>query len=322
MEEQKTVKLTGEPISEEMKSILERLDRKESVQLEEIEDTPEIKLAYARIFQAAETITLEGREKVQERALQELDQMGSASGPDANGKMTYQGDIRKEARLDIVIGLPASGKSSALVDVISQEFHSRIIDNDEAKKRIPEFDNGWGAGVVHRESQKISDKQLLNALSNRENIVLPKVGGSPDKLLHWIELAKSIGYKVNLHYVALDRNKALGRMLNRFLDTGRFLEPRLIDQYCNEKDGNKIEHCYEELKKNGSLDGYSKWDNDVKIGERPILIEARCEGKFVQKNSSMSLKEQLAKAQEKAARHNTERQAKHSLSEKSNRLER
>ena len=28
-----------------------------------------------------------------------------------------------------------------------------LIDNDEAKRLFPEFNNGWGAGVVHEESQ-------------------------------------------------------------------------------------------------------------------------------------------------------------------------
>ena len=46
---------------------------------------------------------------------------------------------------------------------------------------------------------------------------------------------------VNLHYVDMDRNKALGRMLNRFIDEGRFLDPVLIDKYNNAEVGNKIE---------------------------------------------------------------------------------
>lgn len=42
--------------------------------------------------------------------------------------------MSRGSRLDIIVGLPGSGKSSALADAISQEFNSIIIDNDEAKR--------------------------------------------------------------------------------------------------------------------------------------------------------------------------------------------
>lgn len=68
--------------------------------------------------------------------------MGAAT-LDADGRVQYNRDVRRDSRLDIVTGLPTSGKSSAVVDVISKKFHSRIIDNDEAKKPFSEYNNGW-----------------------------------------------------------------------------------------------------------------------------------------------------------------------------------
>lgn len=42
--------------------------------------------------------------------------------------------------------------------------------------------------------------------------MLPKVGSDADKLMtDYIAYAKDAGYKVNVHFVDLDRNKALGR---------------------------------------------------------------------------------------------------------------
>ena len=55
---------------------------------------------------------------------------------------------------------------------------------------------------------------------------------------HYIYPAISSGYVVNIHYVDLDRNKALGRMLNRFIEDGRFLKPELIEKYNNPQQGN------------------------------------------------------------------------------------
>ena len=37
---------------------------------------------------------------------------------DENGKIIYNSSVKKESRLEIVIGLPVSGKSSTIVDVL------------------------------------------------------------------------------------------------------------------------------------------------------------------------------------------------------------
>jgi predicted ABC-type ATPase len=194
---------------------------------------------------------------------------------DSDGNKIYNGDVERGRRLDIVIGLPASGKSSAIVDTISYEHHSMLIDNDEAKRQFPEFNKGWGANTVHKESQIVEQAVFREALREGRNIVLPKVGSDADKLMtDYIAYAKDAGYKVNVHFVDLDRNKALGRMMGRFIHTGRYLSPELINKYANERDGNKIAQAYEALKSMDGIDGCSKWDNDVGRGEKPILLEA------------------------------------------------
>lgn len=197
-----------------------------------------------------------------------LQNMGSAVTK-SDGTVSFSGEIRCERRMDIVIGLPASGKSSALVEPISEMYKSRVIDSDEAKKLLPEYNDGWGAGVVHKESQRISEQQLMTALEKGENITYPRVSGDSTELLNIAAIAKSQGYSVYVHFNELDRNKALGRMINRFLETGRYIKPELITRY-----GNDINNTYEQAKKATSLvDGFSKWSNDVPIGSRPKLIE-------------------------------------------------
>jgi hypothetical protein len=110
-------------------------------------------------------------------------------------------------------------------------------------------------------------------MHNGDNIVLPKVGSDFESLMKkFISPAKKSGYKIYVHYVELNRNKALGRMLSRFAETGRFLEPGLIDEYAP-NGRNRIDETYERLKKEGGLDGYSKWNNDVRRNEDPKLIE-------------------------------------------------
>ena len=254
MEAARTVKLTGEPVSREMEDIIKRLNNNERVDIEEINATREITVARSVVNYSTPTDMLENRGEIRKNALNILMESGSAV-LDENGRVSYNGNVKREARFDVVLGLPASGKSSSLCDKISEEFGSRIIDNDEAKKLLPEYNNGWGAGVVHDESQRVSEAQLEICLTSKENIVFPKVGGNLRKIEKTIRKAKRYGYKVYVHYVDLSRNKALGRMLSRFIETGRFLSPDLIEKYDNVREGNRILNTYNKLKERCDFNG-------------------------------------------------------------------
>lgn len=261
-------KLTGEPVSEKMQSVLKRLANGESVPEAEIGQLKEIREANSCLGNGVPTVKLKDREGIQNGVYNRLQKSGSAVTDDS-GHVSLTGEIRREKRLDIVIGLPASGKSSALVEPISEMYHSRIIDSDEAKKLLPEYNDGWGAGIVHKESQLISDRQFKAAVRKGENITYPRVGGDCDELTDIIAAVKKQGYSVYIHINELDRNKALGRMINRFLETGRYIKPELVTKY-----GNGISATYETLKNRSELvDGFSKWSNDVPLGCRPKLIE-------------------------------------------------
>lgn len=278
---EETFKLTGHEISSELRDVLEELAVGRYVALEKINECPEIILANTIVSDSKPTMLLAGRDDLREHILEELNKKGAA-GIASDGSVCYNKEVIRESRLDIIVGLPGSGKSSALADVISQEFNSRIIDSDEAKKLLPEYNNGWGASIVHNESKLISDTQLKESMLKGENIVLPRVGGNYKVIDQIVSMAKQSGYSVYIHYVELSREKALGRMLDRFINTGRFMAPEIIDKYNNSIDGNKIEKTYEYFKKGGNINGYSKWNNDVGRGESPILIEqSGCSGRFI-----------------------------------------
>lgn len=271
-----TFVLTGAKVSLQMQDILERLASGNEVSVEEINNTKEIRYCRSIADNGRETYLLDGRIDKQNQIMEYMEKLGSASGRlDKGGKMIYDGDVRKGSRLDIVIGLPGAGKSSALVDIISQEFHSKVIDNDMAKEQFTEYQDGLGAKLVHKESQMVCERVLDNALAKHENIVLPKVGSNADKLFdNIITSAKERGYEVNVHFVDLERDKTLGRMLGRLISDGRFLDPTLIDKYCPDKEHNRCEQSYETLKQNELISGYSRWDNDVAKGEKPFMVES------------------------------------------------
>lgn len=275
MDENTINKLTGEPVSKEFRDVIRRLNENIHVSQEEINELPEIKYAQLCVSKVQMTkADIEKRAPIQQSVFNRLQREVKSAVIKNDGKVQYDGEIRCDKRLDIVIGLPAAGKSSALAEPLSEFYKARIIDCDEAKNRLPGFDGGWGAGYVHLESQTISDKQFKSAIKKGENITYPRVGADCKDLEKYIRQAKNAGYKVYMHYNELGRDKALARMLSRFIKTGRYLAPNLID---GKSEG--IRNTYDELKRSccdepGKLiDGFSHWDNDVPFGERPILKE-------------------------------------------------
>lgn len=275
MDENTINKLTGKPVSKEFLEIIRKLNDNICVSQKEINELPEVQ--YANLCTPNSKMSkdeMERRLPIQSNAFDLLQNEIKSAVTQSDGTVTFDGEIRCEKRLDIVIGLPAAGKSSALAEPLSEFYKSRLIDCDEAKKRLPGFDGGWGAGYVHPESQKVSDRQFFTAISKGENITYPRVGADCEDLKKYIEQAKKAGYKVYVHYNELDRNKALARMLSRFVETGRYLSPDLID---GKSEG--IRNTYAELKQSQIdapeklVDGFSHWDNDVPFGERPKLKE-------------------------------------------------
>lgn len=230
---QKINKLTGRPISEDSIKMLHRLENNEKIALEEIELLPEIQEAYSCISNSTPTILLKNRKYIDAHVIDILSTNGSYSGVDALGNACYNGSVGNDKRIDIVIGLPASGKSSTIVNPISREFHSKVIDSDMAKELLPEFNGGWGAGVVHEESKDITEYLLQCAFNHKQNIVYPVVGSNFKKLSIIIALANTQSYSVYIHYADITPMRALGRMINRFFETGRFLDPKLIYHYNN-----------------------------------------------------------------------------------------
>ena len=225
-------KYTNQPLSAEMLDILARSARGEVVTIDEINDTKEIRYCKTISENGIDTIYLSNRDDKRKEVMDYINSLGSATELDSDGHMQYNGYVERDARLDVVIGLPASGKSSAVVDVLSQEFHSRVIDNDMIKAGFTEeFRGGLGGQLLHKESKLLEKSIFRDALERNENIVFPKVGGSVSSISAYLNQARSYGYKIYLHFVHLQREKVYNRLLNRLINSGRYVEPELIDKY-------------------------------------------------------------------------------------------
>ena len=252
--------------SPELQSAIDRLTAGEDVSREEIDRIPEVAEVRALPKMNTADIQTPERQKLRSEVLEQLYQRGSYSSETHD----YTGEIAQERRADIVIGAPAAGKSSVLVDPLSEQHKSRVIDSDDAKKLLPEYDECKGAGNVHRESSMIRNDLLVRAIENGDNLVWPTVGDKLDKLLRDIQNFRDNGYSVYLHLNELSASKATGRALGRYLSEGRFVDPEVVL-----KVGDKPTQNYNYIRQQeGLIDGYSHYSNDVPRGEKPILYEA------------------------------------------------
>ena len=262
----------------QLRDMMERMSRDEFVSEAEVESTPEIRDAMERSRAALQHPTIENnsaeRQTLRDDCTIALLDLGSAQY-DANGKIVkgadgetaYGGAVEQGHHIDIVVGLPAAGKSSVLVDPLSAQHHARVIDNDMAKAMLPEFDNGIGAGAVHEESKVISKEALRSAMNKGDNIVLPIVGGNYEKLVAQIEQFRALGYEVAVHLCDLPSNKAIGRAIGRYLNTGRYIPMDILYGY-----GNKPKENFYRLVQEGIIHEYSEYSNDVGYGEPPRPI--------------------------------------------------
>ena len=167
----------------------------------------------------------------------------------------------------IVIGPPAAGKS-AISNPLAIKTRATIVDSDEAKKLLPEFEGGLGANAVHHESKVISNKVLDYAVERGDNLVLPRVGANPDSIRMLSRGLKNNGYRVNLVLTEIDPDLALIRMNDRFIRKGRLINPTYAK---NIKDSpNKT---YNKLKQEDIADGYGKIDTTTRIGEPKEIFE-------------------------------------------------
>lgn len=223
-------------------------------------DTPEIEKARSEQSFQKETIHIKTPER-------------SSLKKEISKKLYGNGAKNKNRRADIVMGLPASGKSTGVVEPLSKEHGSLIIDADMAKEMLPEFQGGRFAGAVHKESALIIEKGILRkAIRTGDNIVLPIVGKNSKKVeKEIVDRLKKKGYSVNLHFVDLPPEKAAQRAVERFKKTGRFVDPHYI---LNDV-GLRPSETYDKLKANEKLTSTIKYSTDVAKGNRPQIIEKR-----------------------------------------------
>jgi len=153
---------------------------------------------------------------------------------------------KPEQKAFIIIGLPASGKSS-LASIIAENYRAMMIDSDYAKRKLPEYSHHlYGASIVHEESnaiifgfekgQKSIPALFERCLNNKYNVIIPKIGNNPKPILElakWLKEKKN--YEVHLVFAALSKRDSTIRAVYRFAKSKRYVPLGLIfDGYGND----------------------------------------------------------------------------------------
>lgn len=188
------------------------------------------------------------------------------------------GGIRDDRKAFILIGLPASGKSS-IACRIADHFGAVILDADFAKRKLPEYARyPFGASLVHEESSKI----ILNpvpeipsltvaAVNAGYNILLPKIGQDVNAIRDLAAFLYGKEYEVHLTLVSLLRQKATVRAIHRYHKTKRYVPIGLIfDGYGNDP---CLTYYLIKNKLYDFISTYGAISTDVPKGQLPYCID-------------------------------------------------
>lgn len=184
----------------------------------------------------------------------------------------------KQDRTTFLIGgNTGSGKTTVLDEhlipkgLVPSHEEAALIDPDFIKKGLVGYDDGEGAGRVHRESQASTDKTIGDAASDEMDMVITGSGASR-QIQHMREASKR-GEKVVGHWVHVPQQEASRRIKKRRDETNRYIPDNTA--HMAQSIPKVISTGFEE----DLLDEFYLWDNDVPEGSPPKLIAKKLKGK-------------------------------------------
>jgi N12 class adenine-specific DNA methylase len=222
----------------------------------------------------------EARTKLRKQAIDELMTQQRLDDDDnirlGTGGALPKTPLRKDRVAVIVLGPPAAGKSG-IANRLSDSLGAMIVDNDYAKRKIPEFHgNPLGAMLVHTESDEIingADGVRDRVQAMGANMVIPVVGKTYSGVAEKVRGLKADGYTVRLVNVVLPTDKVLGRAARRYDSSGRYVSL----SYIAEDVGEKPSMTYDRAKKEGLADEYLTLSTDVERGQPWKQLEGSLE---------------------------------------------
>lgn len=196
---------------------------------------------------------------------------------DVNNKFLEGAKSKSKDRIAcIIVGLPSSGKSSAIANKLLKKYNAFELDNDVIKQQLNGFDGGKGANYVQNASSLISDELAMPQLTkDGVNLVIPIVGKTVKSILNKYDLLIKNGYQIELYNVKLPKIKALNRAFSRFIQTGRYVS---LENYLNKIDVSAIDDAFDKCKNLKGVRYYEEFSNDVSFGEAAISLRNSTRG--------------------------------------------
>ena len=201
---------------------------------------------YKELYGNTADIETPERKKLREEVLNKFLSIGSARKTDKG--YVYDGPLEKGFKMELVLGLPAAGKSTRATDPDSEKTKSFILDCDVIKEMLPEFieSHGAAADAVHLESMLIMDmarEELVNGKMKGTNFILPLVADDFDTLMSsYIKPFEEAGYNVRARFLPCEINASMSRNIARELETGRIINSSVVFSF-----GEKPEEVYKIL---------------------------------------------------------------------------
>ena len=201
---------------------------------------------YKELYGNTADIETPERKKLREDILNKFLLKGSARKTDKG--YVYDGPLEKGFQMELVLGLPAAGKSTRVTDPDSEKTKSFILDCDAVKDLIPEFieSHGGAADAIHLESMLIMDMakdELVKGKMKGTNVILPLVADDFDTLMsNYIKPFEEAGYNVRAKFLSCDLNVSVSRNIARELETGRIMNSSIAFSF-----GEKPEEVYKKI---------------------------------------------------------------------------
>ena len=225
--------------SEEARALYERIKAEDYPTLEELKANPVVMQLdalsdyYKELYGNTSEIDTQERKQLRKEVLKAFLATGSArtESTDENGKAhyVYDGKLKKDYQMELVLGLPASGKSTRVTDPDSEEMGAFIMDCDVIKAMLPEYQesHGCGADAVHFEGYNLMRKAIKRFTQGKRkgtNVILPLVSTDYDDLMeNYIKPFEDAGYNVRVKFCPAQPNESAARVVMRELEGGQLI---------------------------------------------------------------------------------------------------
>lgn len=188
---------------------------------------------YSTLYGNTADIDTPERDRIREDVKRWFLSRGSARtvSVDEQGNRVYEYDgiLNRDYQMELVLGLPASGKSTRVANPDSEALGAFILDVDMIKEQLPEYlaSHGAGASAVHFEGFDILN-QAIDAFLTGDlkgvNIVLPIVGTNLEEMLQqYILPFEAAGYNVKARFCPARTNESAARVVMRELAGGQLI---------------------------------------------------------------------------------------------------